>query len=66
MIDTNRIHCKFCDWSTLKAFRTKGGKFSGPDKAQDRLIAHCQQHHPNELQKVRDLIDAEDYDRTNP
>lgn len=65
MSDKNRIQCKFCNWSTVKAFKTKDGKFNGPDKAQQRLVDHCEQYHPDEIQKVREQIgDHEDPDLT--
>lgn len=56
MPDDNRVHCRFCDWSTPKKFQTKGGQFRGPDKAQDRLRDHVASVHQQEYLKILDQL----------
>ena len=55
---SDRLKCKFCDWSTLKAFKV-GGKFKGIDHAHERLTDHVFDKHPAEYSRIQDALDGE-------
>ena len=54
---STRLKCKFCDWSTVKGFMKKDGKFSGIDKAHQRLLSHVEYTHHVEYRRVRKALD---------
>lgn len=56
---TDRIKCKFCNWTTAKAFTAKDGKFKGPEKAQQRLLNHVFDCHPAEMAEVDAALERE-------
>jgi hypothetical protein len=48
-----RVHCKFCDWSTVRFYKKTS--------AYERLVAHVITEHMNELDVVDDRLE-EEYD----
>lgn len=52
----NRIKCRFCDWSTTKAYTRKDGKFKGVDAANQRLSDHVFQEHPQEWDRIQEQL----------
>ena len=57
---SNRIKCKFCGWSTVKGYTRKDGKFSGVEKAHDRLLCHVEEFHRSEYEQVQEGLESLD------
>jgi hypothetical protein len=58
----SRVTCLFCRWSTGKVTKDKKGRLQDKDKAQERLVAHSQEVHREEYQKVQNDLDLGGYD----
>lgn len=56
----DKLKCKFCNWTTKKAYTTKDGKFKGVDKAHQRLLDHVFINHPTEWSKVQEMLAEEE------
>ena len=52
----SRISCKFCGWTTVKAFKNKTGKFKGIDTSHQRLMDHVESKHPAEYEHLQELM----------
>lgn len=63
MSDNNRIRCKFCDWSTLRFFKTRGGKLN--HGAYERLKMHMEDNHMDELDAIEQRLEKEYDDEEN-
>lgn len=50
-----RVHCKFCNFSTVKAFRTRNHTTSAV-KAHQRLLEHLALQHPEEYKRFQALL----------
>lgn len=55
---TNRLKCKFCDWSTVKGYKNKAGKFKGIEQAQQRLLCHVSSKHQAEYEQVQQALES--------
>lgn len=55
----NRLKCKFCDWSTVKGYKNKDGKFQGIEQAQQRLLGHVLSKHQEEYEQVKESLERE-------
>ena len=59
MAERNAVKCRFCDWTTLRFRRWKGGKrTSGPEVAYQRLLDHIEWEHPVEWKEVSRYLDT--------
>lgn len=47
----NRVHCKFCDWSTIRFYKKTS--------AYERLKGHVITEHMDELEDLDDMLDEE-------
>lgn len=57
MSDASKVlKCRFCNWTTAKAFTAKDGKFRGVDAAHQRLIDHVFLCHPEEYDRVQESL----------
>lgn len=55
----NLVKCRFCDWTTPRFRRWKGGKrTSGPEVAYLRLLNHIEQEHPVEWEEIERYLDT--------
>jgi hypothetical protein len=48
----NHLKCKFCDFKTLKFFRTKRGTVNGLEAAYNRLRRHVEVTHPEVYEAI--------------
>jgi hypothetical protein len=53
---SNRLKCRFCDWTTAKNYTAKDGKFKGVGKAQQRLLDHVEINHRIEWEAVQSAL----------
>lgn len=59
VMSDGRVHCKFCDWSTLRYFTKKKGGVSNTHQAFQRLKTHMFLEHMDELEEVDNKLDEE-------
>lgn len=57
---TQKLQCRFCSFSTVRAYKTKEGKFRGVDAANQRLQDHVFMCHPEEWAKIEEYVREEE------